>query len=80
MWNFMFAQTRVRSQTVRAPISVKDRDGGVCVTLVMSKCKIMPLRSTAVLHWLSHPAKRYHVYVATRVQRILSHSDVSGII
>ena len=33
--------------------------------------------STAVLHWLSHPAKRYHVYVANRVQCILSNSDVT---
>ena len=34
--------------------------------------------STAVLHWLSHPAKRYHVYVTNRVQCILSNSDVTA--
>ena len=98
-----------------AYIRVIDRDGEVCVTLVMYKCKIMPVKtltipraelqatvmasiignylmnmlkveisavhyctdSTAVIHWLSHPAKRYHVYVANRVQCLLSNSDVT---
>ena len=82
-----------------AYLRVIDREGGVPVTLVMSKCKIMPVRartipraelqvavlasiignylmnvpkvdisavhyctdSTAVLHWLSHPAQLYQV-------------------
>ena len=98
-----------------AYLCVIDRDGEVGVTLVMSKCKIMPVKtltipraelqaavmasiignylmnvlkveisavhyytdSTAVLHWLSHPAKRYHIYVANRVQCLLSNSDAT---
>ena len=98
-----------------AYLRVIDRDGEVGVTLLMSKCKIMPVKtltipraelqaavmasiignylmnvlkveisavhyytdSTAVLHWLSHPAKRYHIYVANRVQCLLSNSDAT---